>query len=222
MLVIYIVLGISVLLIVLGFIALLKQKLYIDRKTKEVMTEIELPLIGKLRTNAPALGFIIFAVVLAYTASQQGMKLEEKRLEEKRLEKEGAEQWTVSGKVEFPKASGELALINEACKTNQYMCFHLDKGYLDIDPVNVQHPDVADTGRFDLAIRVPNGRSFEQEIRRITYSHAGLTDWVVLFDKNHPKDYLKDSGTPTIRTLKPVVIPAELFSKKRMEDRAAR
>ena len=42
---------------VLGFVALLKQKTYIDSQTNQP-TEIELPFVGKLTTNYPALGFV--------------------------------------------------------------------------------------------------------------------------------------------------------------------
>ena len=50
-------LGISILLIILGFIALLKQKTYIDSKTQQP-TKIKLPFFGEMITNFPALIFI--------------------------------------------------------------------------------------------------------------------------------------------------------------------
>src|SRR5882757_3424246 len=59
--------GISILLIILGFIALLKQKTYIDPETKQP-TEVEVPVLGKLKTNYPALVFIFLGFAAAYFA----------------------------------------------------------------------------------------------------------------------------------------------------------
>lgn len=53
----------SLTLFVLGFLALIKQKNYIDSKTN-MPTEISIPLIGKLKTNYPALIFVVLGVLL--------------------------------------------------------------------------------------------------------------------------------------------------------------
>ena len=50
-------------MIVLGFVALLKQKTYLDRKSGQ--TTIEVPLAGKMTTNFPALVFVFLGFVLA-------------------------------------------------------------------------------------------------------------------------------------------------------------
>jgi len=57
--------AISILGIVLGFIALLAQKVYIDANTNQP-TEIEIPFFGKLKTNFPAIAFVFFGFALAY------------------------------------------------------------------------------------------------------------------------------------------------------------
>jgi hypothetical protein len=49
---------------VLGMIALIKQKTYIDTETRQP-TEVEIPIIGKLKTNYPALIFVVIGGVLA-------------------------------------------------------------------------------------------------------------------------------------------------------------
>jgi hypothetical protein len=49
---------------VLGAIALMKQKTYIDTETNEP-TEVEIPIVGKLKTNYPALVFVVIGGVLA-------------------------------------------------------------------------------------------------------------------------------------------------------------
>ena len=51
--------------ILLGFIALLKQKTYLDSKTNQP-TDVEVPLVGRLKTNYPALVFVFLGFCLAF------------------------------------------------------------------------------------------------------------------------------------------------------------
>jgi hypothetical protein len=63
--------AISSLSIVLGFFALIKQKTYIDADTKQP-TEVEVPILGKLKTNYPALVFVFLgfaASIFAFNKS---------------------------------------------------------------------------------------------------------------------------------------------------------
>ena len=46
--------ALGALCVLLGFVALLSSKIYIDDKTN-APTEVELPIIGKLKSNCPAL-----------------------------------------------------------------------------------------------------------------------------------------------------------------------
>ena len=55
----------AAILIILGFIALLRQKTYIDSKTKQP-TEIEITKLGKFKSNYPALAFVVLGFVLAF------------------------------------------------------------------------------------------------------------------------------------------------------------
>jgi len=57
--------AISILGIVLGFIALLAQKVYIDANTNQP-TEIEIPFLGKLKTNIPAIVFVFLGFAAAF------------------------------------------------------------------------------------------------------------------------------------------------------------
>ena len=59
--------GISTLTIILGFIALLTQKIYIDTDTKQ-LTQIDIPMVGKMKTNYPALIFLFLGIFLAVYA----------------------------------------------------------------------------------------------------------------------------------------------------------
>lgn len=62
-----IVYGISILSIVLGFIALLAQKTYINPETNEP-SEVEIPFIGKIKTNYPAVIFVFLGFAAALHA----------------------------------------------------------------------------------------------------------------------------------------------------------
>ena len=57
--------AIAALSIILGFIALIKQKVYLDKDTKK-QTELEIPILGKLKTNYPSLVFVFLGFFLVY------------------------------------------------------------------------------------------------------------------------------------------------------------
>jgi hypothetical protein len=61
------IIGLATLCIVLGFVALLTQKVYIDKETKQP-TDINIPLVGRMKTNYPALIFVVAGVLLVYLA----------------------------------------------------------------------------------------------------------------------------------------------------------
>jgi hypothetical protein len=57
--------AIGIVLIVLGFVALVTQKIYIDPRTN-APTEIEVPILGKMKANYPALVFVFLGSVIAF------------------------------------------------------------------------------------------------------------------------------------------------------------
>ena len=59
---------ISIFSIILGFIALLTQKIYIDPETKKPTVDVEIKFLGKLKTNVPALAFVFLGIALAVFA----------------------------------------------------------------------------------------------------------------------------------------------------------
>ncbi len=67
MVVVLIMFGMAALSIVLGFIALIMQKTYIDSDTSRP-TEIAIPFLGKMKTNFPALIFVFLGFILAFKA----------------------------------------------------------------------------------------------------------------------------------------------------------
>ena len=59
----YVASGIGSLLIILGFTALLSQKVYMDARTKQPI-EIKIPIFGKLKANYPALAFVFLGCAM--------------------------------------------------------------------------------------------------------------------------------------------------------------
>lgn len=115
---IYILYGISLVAIILGFIALLKQKTYIDKKTNQV-TEVSLPIFGRMKTNYPSLLFLATGISLAfYVFSKSYDKTTE---------------WTVKGRFTDPTNkvtdfnTGELKVIpgNINCKVGRDGAFEI-------------------------------------------------------------------------------------------------
>jgi len=54
--------------IVVAAIVALKQKAYLDKSTGEVVTEIDVPFLGKLKTTTPAIGLCFVAALFGYFA----------------------------------------------------------------------------------------------------------------------------------------------------------
>ena len=61
--------GVATLLIVLGFVALLKQKTYLDAAGQP--TQVEIPVLGKVKTNYPALVFVLLGFALGWSAFEK-------------------------------------------------------------------------------------------------------------------------------------------------------
>ena len=66
----YIAAAIAVLMIVLGFVALLKQKVYLDNETRQPVS-FEIPFVGKMTANVPALAFVFLGFALAVYGIQK-------------------------------------------------------------------------------------------------------------------------------------------------------
>ena len=79
----YLISGVS---IVLGFIALLTQKIYIDSETKQP-TEIQIGNFAKLKTNIPALVFVFLGFAALFFAIEKAKEMKP---------------WTIQGSFENP------------------------------------------------------------------------------------------------------------------------
>ena len=76
---------ISISSIILGFVALILQKTYLDPETQKP-TEVEVPVIGKLKTNYPALVFVFLGFAGAFYSFQRSQVKEKV-------------QWTIQGSL---------------------------------------------------------------------------------------------------------------------------
>lgn len=141
-------LGLAALAIVLGFVALLKQRTYLDAKTQKPL-RIEIPVLGAtlaMRTNYPALVFAVLGFILAIYAMR----------------------------IELPKDAEELEWVVDGTFTDSRINDWDRAGTLELFPppriLNTGKP-VNENGHFNVTVKVPKGRTFEQEVHKITYRH---------------------------------------------------
>jgi hypothetical protein len=141
---IYILYGISLMSILLGFVALLKQKTYVNEKTKEV-TEVELPMVGKLKTNYPSLLFLamgIFLAVFVFNKSYKNKKV-----------------WEISGTfVDTTKTITDWS-----------------DGELNIQPSAIKTKNIDSLGNYHICLELNDGQEIEDVVELITYSNQKLS-----------------------------------------------
>jgi hypothetical protein len=136
----------------MGFIALLKQKLYIDSKTKQP-TEVSLPIIGKMKTNYPALVFVFVGAAAMYQIYSF-----------KQPDIDAKDDYLIRGRIEISQASttGESrgGAANLDFSTSIIMPF----------PSDVSNNQVDSDGTFSVKIKVPRGKEFEDYIQWLQLS----------------------------------------------------
>jgi hypothetical protein len=141
----YIIFAIASLSIILGFVALLSQRIYLDATTREA-TEVEVPFFGKIKSNYPALVFAFLGIALAGYAFQKAYP-------------PPIESWTLKGRFAQPEGkdvdvTGTLTLAQ--------------------DPIVVSN-NINTDGRLEIVVNLPKGKSIEEafETLNYTYAHAG-------------------------------------------------
>jgi hypothetical protein len=171
--------------IILGFIALLKQRVYMDSNTREPV-EYDIPLIGKLKTNYPAILFVVLGFsLLAYDLSVTKKVPVEKKTETVKLKKF----WEVEGR-----------LVPSAANSN------IDFSKFDIDV----HPSTIETftspgGAYLIKIQLDEGKKFEEEIERVKFTGK---NWEALINPHEQfySDSLIETQTETTRKFKPLKV----------------
>jgi hypothetical protein len=133
--------GISVLL---GFIALLTQKKYIDKASDKVTTEVDVPGFGKMKTNFPALVFVFLGFGLAVYVLHSAQTLDQ-----------GSEDvdWLITGQFKSTDTNRVWLTQNLGLQQSPII------PYIS-----------AESGQFQLTVPIPRGLKFEDKYNYITYS----------------------------------------------------
>lgn len=129
------------LMIVLGFIALLMQKTYLDANSGQ--TAVSVPLAGKMTTNVPALVFVFLGFALAFYEIKRSSNS---------IGKE--ETWTIKGSFDAP----------------QHTNFLWGQGVVELVPSKTV-VKLSDRGVFQITTEVESGKSIEQVIDALDYTH---------------------------------------------------
>ena len=153
----YILFGIAVLSIILGFAALLSQKIYLDPTTNQP-TEVEVPFFGKIKSNYPALVFVFLGAALALYGFKQSYPPKK-------------EMWNLEGFFTPPQGrtvdpAGTLELRGP-------------------DPIVVTNKiDDDKTGHFVILVNIPEGKSVEQVFETLNYTYSAGEAHIDLKDKS--------------------------------------
>jgi hypothetical protein len=160
----------SVISVVLGFIALLTQKKYIDKATHEV-TEIEVKGFGKMKTNIPALAFVFLGFALAFYVVFSALGGGHRSAQE--------ETWLIKGQ------------FRSADSNRVWLARNLSLEQSPIIPTMTP-----ETGEFTLEVPIPGERNFEDKYEYIAYNDGKWS--AQISTKNALKDYEQGSRTNLI------------------------
>lgn len=135
--------GLAALLVVLGFVALLKQKTYLDPASRQPI-QVEVPILGRVKTNYPALIFVLLGFALAWVAFDKAYPPRQAT-------------WTVKGSFRAPNGQNG----------------HIDwnQGTLTLTPA-LLNTTLNDQGRFEMRVEVEEGKSIEDAFETLDFSHA--------------------------------------------------
>ena len=138
---VYLLFSVSFVLIVLGFIALLTQRTYLD-STTQTPVEIEVPVFGKLKANYPALAFVFLGAALAYAAFSNSFP---PRLVD----------WKVTGSLKHP--------------ANKRIDWPRGHDLSLVPTIISEH--VGDNGEFELVAKVEEGKQIEDAFELLVFNH---------------------------------------------------
>jgi hypothetical protein len=171
--------AVSLVFVVLGFIALLKQKTYLDNNTRQPV-EVDVPVLGKVKTNYPAIVFVVLGFALAFTAF-------EKTFPARKTE------WRILGTLKHPSnqrvdwPAGTLALVPTEMRVS-----------------------LSPQGRFEISALVEEGKSIEDVYETLDFSHTIGSAQINLKNEiqRHKKGNgnVISSVTDHTRTFKPIDI----------------
>lgn len=170
---------ISISSIILGFVALILQKTYLDAATQKP-TEVEVPILGKLKTNYPALVFVFLGFAAAFYSFQRSQVKEKV-------------QWTIQG-----------SLADSSHKNKDWLA-----GEFKIIPTGTEI-SVDTAGRYEISICIDKGLRFEDEVKCIMYTdkdgRAQLFPDTEYDNWQNQKPSLLSRGVERARIYKPLLV----------------
>ena len=201
--------GLGSLLALLGFVALLTSKFYVAGKSQ---VEVQVPFLGKMKGNYPALVLVFLGVGLAVYALKTNA--DEQKIQQK------IESDFVAKKADYEK---KIALL-EAKSPGQADWIikgqflpppgkqvSWDHGILTYFPESTTI-SIDRAGRYEMRLKIPRGTDFEHYVQRFNYSHdLGSIDIVpeqelAALEQQKPSALV--SKTDTTRVYKPIPIVA--------------
>jgi len=157
--------------LVLGFFALLKQKTYLDAQTGAVTTEIEVPFVGKLKTNAPALAFVIVGLAFGYLANQEKAN-------------EAKETWTTT-----------IPITIEGQLKSQQNVPDWSSTEINVVPSSLTGQQVGPAGKYRIVVEVPKWQSFDDWLGAISFQFGALSGRYSPGAKNNTSDINRKTTT---------------------------
>lgn len=131
--------AISLILIVLGFVALLTEKIYLDPATRKPIA-VELPLVGKLKSNYPAHVFVFLGFALAFYTFSKSYERPKK-------------EWIVRGSFKSP--------------SNQRIDW--SRGTITLIPSDLSM-SISEKGSFEIRAHIEEGKKLEDVYRDLDFS----------------------------------------------------
>jgi hypothetical protein len=155
----------------LGFFALLKQKTYLD--ASGTVTSVEVPFVGKMHTNYPALLFVFIGFAFGYLAYHFEVKTKEAR-----------EIWTATTRY---TVEGRL-------KSDENVTDWLSTDVM-IIPSSLTHQEVDRAGQYRIVVEVPKWQSFGDWLGAISFQNGKLSGRISPGSANHTAAINKETNT---------------------------
>jgi hypothetical protein len=153
----------------LGFFALLKQKTYLD--ATGTVTAIEVPLVGKLQTNYPALLFVFVGLVFGYLAYTYEINAAKETWV-------ATKPFTIDGQL---KSSEHVADWSTAEIT--------------VIPSSLVRQEVDAQGHYRIDVEIPKWQSFDDWVKSISFQAGTLSGRISPGAKNDTSKINKKTAT---------------------------
>lgn len=139
----------AALALLFGFVALLKQKSYVDTKSRKV-TAVEVPFFGKLRTNYPALVFVFVGGIFGYLSSKTSIQTSK-------------DYWTATKPMTVDGQLKSDTNIADWSSTE-----------ITVIPSSLQFQSVTPQGHFRVELQIPQWQPFNKYLAAVSFQYQTL------------------------------------------------